>query len=86
MCELEALMEELLELARQNPGLLFRISPNKTYTGWGVEFTKGGHWWGAIATSPEESLKEIIKEALSYFERLTDDVMQSELAKITIKD
>lgn len=82
MSELEELMQQLLELARNNPESLFRIMPNKDCVGWGIEFTKGGLWWAVIADFPGESLNAIIKEALDYFERLTDDVMQSELARV----
>lgn len=82
MCELETLMAELLELAKNNPDLLFKITPNEAYTGWGVEFIKGGHWWGIIADYPDEPLTDVIKEALAYFERLTDEFMETELQRM----
>lgn len=77
MCELEAMIMQLLELAKQHSDLSFRILPNKDRTNWNVEFTKGGIWWGAAADHPGEELKEIIRAAIGYFDRVTEDVIQA---------
>ncbi len=76
MCELESLLQQFLELARDNPELLFKICPNKKHGNWDVSFTKGGVWWGAAADSPDEELKDVLKAALDYFELVTDEVIQ----------
>ncbi len=79
MNDLETALQQLLELAKNNPDLLFKIAPNKTCTGWAVEFTKGGHWWGAVADVPEDNLTSLINAALPYFDSLTEEKMKSEL-------
>jgi hypothetical protein len=76
MCELEALIQQLLELANANPDLLFKIVPNKDRTNWDVEFIKGGVWWGVKSDSLDETLIDVLKAALGYFPQVTDEVIQ----------
>lgn len=71
MCELEALLQQFYELARQNPGLIFRIHP--PFPGeeltpsedihWTADFTKGEGWWAS-----QGELKEVIQVVLDNFE------------------
>ncbi len=82
MCELEALLQQFLELARDNPDLLFKICPNKKHGNWDVSFTKGGVWWGASADSPDEALKDVLKAALVFFEQVTEGVIQAHKASL----
>lgn len=79
MYELQTMMAELLKLAKSNPDLLFKITPDESYTGWGVEFTKGGWWWETVADSPDEPLESIIKDALVYFDSIADDDIQKQV-------
>jgi len=78
MCELEALMAQLLELAKSNHDLLFKICPSDTRTNWMVEFTKGGLWWGVVPDHDDESLIDVIKEVLIYFNSITDEMIQEQ--------
>ena len=75
MCELEAMMVQLLELAKDNPELLFQIVPNEEYTNWAIHFTKGGHWWAAWPEG-DETLSDAIKEVIPYFHSITDEMIQ----------
>jgi hypothetical protein len=77
MCELEALMQELLELASNNPESLFRLAPNKEGTNWDVLFSKGDVWWMVSADTPNEGINDVLKEALDYFETVTEEVIQA---------
>lgn len=78
MNELETMLAKLLELAKDNPDLLFKITPNETYTNWEVEFTKCGYWWGLIGEA-REPLSDVIKDVIPYFESLTDEDIQERL-------
>ena len=81
MNEHEALMA-LLELAKENPELLFRICPSETRTNWMVDFTKGDLWWSVVPDCDDESLIDVIKEALVYFSSITDEMIQEQLKSI----
>lgn len=80
MNELEASMSQLLELAKANPDLLFKIAVDETRMKWSVEFTKGGYWWCAVPDD-DETLADAIKESMTYFESLTDQAMMDNIQK-----
>lgn len=78
MRELEALMQQLLELVMANPDSLLRVELDKKMSNWRVAFVKGGVWWRVVADEPDEELKDVIKVALGYFDSITDEMIQAQ--------
>ncbi len=84
MCELEALMQRLLELVMEHPDSLLRVELDKEKSNWRVAFVKGGMWWMVVADEPDEELKDIIKVALDYFYSITDEMIQAQREKLEV--
>ena len=79
MSELEIILNQFLELSKNNPDSLFKIRPNETGQ-WIVGFTKGGYWWEWMEED-NEGLSPVVKSVLDNFDKITDKTINNKKIK-----